>query len=219
MSIFRADGPFCRFLERIANLMILNIVFLLCCIPVVTIGPALTALYYVAMKINLKEEQSILRDFFHAFRLNFRQGLLLFLIVLAIGAFWGVDLYLLFFSSAIPEAHAKWLSCAIVVIGVLLFAPACYTFPILARFHVTLGGCLKASIGTAVAHLPTTISVVAIALIPVMMIFLPMIHILHIVIPVFLLIGFALLAYFQSWFFLRAFRSHTPDAASADSES
>ena len=63
MSLFRLDGPVFRFVERVANLVILNLIFLLFCVPVVTIGPAITALYYVAIKLMRREESGILRDF------------------------------------------------------------------------------------------------------------------------------------------------------------
>ena len=217
MPFFRPGSPIFQFLERVANLIILNVLFLICCIPVITIGPALTALYYVSMKMVRNEEESIIRDFFHAFRQNFRQGLLLFLLALAVSIFLGVDMYLLLYSSAVPNEYVKLLLCATGAIIVLFLMILSYTFPILARFHVTLTDCIKASIGVAFSHLPTTISIIAISFFPLLAVFLSVIQIMQIVLPILLVIGFALMAYFQSWFLLRAFRRHTPEeAAGAD---
>ena len=69
MHFLRIDGPVFRFLETIANLLLLNLLFVICCIPVVTIGPALTATYYVALKIVRQEETGIFQDLVRTKRL------------------------------------------------------------------------------------------------------------------------------------------------------
>lgn len=217
MPFIRPGSHIFQFLERVANLIILNVLFLICCIPIITIGPALTALYYVSMKMVRNEEQSIIRDFFHAFRQNFRQGLLLFLLVLTVSLFLSIDMYLLLYSSAVPDEYVKLLLCATGAIIVLFLMILSYAFPILARFHVTLIGCIKASVGVAFSHLPTTFSVIVISFLPLLAVFLPIIQIMYVVFPILLLVGFALMAYSQSWFLLKAFRRHTPEeAADAD---
>lgn len=211
MSLFRVDSPIFQFLERVANIIILNILFLVCCIPVVTIGPALTALYYVSMKMVRREETGIIRDFFHSCRVNFRQGVLLFLIVVGVGSILASDMYLLLYSSAIPDEYAKILLYVTGALCIVFFMIAVYIFPILSRFHVTVQGCIKASIGVAFCHLPTTVAVIAIALVPFLMLFAPVVQILQIFVPLLLLLGFSAMAYGQSWLLLRAFRRHTPD--------
>ena len=55
-GLFNYDGPLVSFLNRLADLVILNIVFLICCIPVFTIGASLTALSSMTMKMARKEE-------------------------------------------------------------------------------------------------------------------------------------------------------------------
>ena len=62
--IFNMDNKFFTFMGRVADLIILNLLFLLCCIPIVTIGPAITAMYYVTMKMVRNEEAYIARSFF-----------------------------------------------------------------------------------------------------------------------------------------------------------
>ena len=78
---FSMDNKFFQAMGRIADLLILNLVFLVCCIPVVTIGPALTALHYVTLKMARNEESYIIRSFFKSFKQNFRQGLIINLIL------------------------------------------------------------------------------------------------------------------------------------------
>ena len=62
--IFDMDNPLWRFLGKLADLMILNILFLLCSIPIFTIGASLTGVYYVCLKIKEQEEGYIVRNFF-----------------------------------------------------------------------------------------------------------------------------------------------------------
>lgn len=73
-QILNPDNPVIRFLGRLFDLVVLNIIFLLLCIPVITIGASITSLYYVLLKIVRGEDPYILRSFFKAFRQNFFQS-------------------------------------------------------------------------------------------------------------------------------------------------
>ena len=70
-SFFSLDSPLMRFLSRLSDIFILNVLFLLCCIPVVTIGASATALYTVTLKMARNEESYITKGFFKAFKSNF----------------------------------------------------------------------------------------------------------------------------------------------------
>ena len=72
MNFFNLDSPFMRFLTKMADLIILNILYMICCIPIVTIGAASTALYTVSMKAVKNEESYIIRGYFKAFKENFK---------------------------------------------------------------------------------------------------------------------------------------------------
>ena len=74
MSIFAADSKLTVVLNTIGNLMVLNILALICMIPVVTAGSSLTALYTMTMRIVRKEEGSIIRGFFGAFKDNLKKS-------------------------------------------------------------------------------------------------------------------------------------------------
>ena len=62
--LFDPDAPLMRFLSRVADLMILNILWIFLCIPVVTAGAATTALYRVCLNIAAQTDASVIRDFF-----------------------------------------------------------------------------------------------------------------------------------------------------------
>ena len=79
---FNMDNKFFVFMGKVADLCLLNLVLILCCIPVVTAGASLTALYYVTMKMVRNEEAYIFRSFFKSFKQNFRQATVINLIML-----------------------------------------------------------------------------------------------------------------------------------------
>ena len=68
MRIFDLDSPLMRVLTKMADLMLLNLLALICCIPIITVGASLTALHYVALKIVRNEEGYIIRTFFKSFK-------------------------------------------------------------------------------------------------------------------------------------------------------
>ena len=77
---------------RVADLIMLNVVFLICCLPIVTIGASLTALHYVTLKMARNEESYIIRSFFKSFKQNFKQATVINLIMLAVAAILYMDL-------------------------------------------------------------------------------------------------------------------------------
>ena len=87
---FRVGSPFYRFMTLVTNLILLNLVWLVACIPVVTAGAATTAMYSVLFKFVNKEDDDVLKPFWRSFRQNFKQATLLWiphgLIGLALGA-------------------------------------------------------------------------------------------------------------------------------------
>ena len=82
--LFDLESPLFVFLGKLADLLILNILTLICCIPVFTIGASLTAMNYVALKMVRNEETYIVKSFFKSFRQNFRQATLIWLIYLLV---------------------------------------------------------------------------------------------------------------------------------------
>ena len=81
-GLFTPNSRFMRYLNRLADLMILNLLFLLTSIPIFTIGASLTALYSVCFRLGTDREGSTFRDYFAAFKENFRQATSLFLLLL-----------------------------------------------------------------------------------------------------------------------------------------
>lgn len=85
-------------MSRVADLIILNLLCIVCCIPVVTIGPSIAAMFYVTLKMVRNEESYIVRGFFKSFKQNLKQGIVINLIML-------VAALLLYLTSASAAAH------------------------------------------------------------------------------------------------------------------
>ena len=83
--IFNMDNKFFVFMGRVADLMILNILCIICCIPIITIGASVTAMYYVTLKMARNEESYIVRSFFKSFKENFKQATVIWLVALVAG--------------------------------------------------------------------------------------------------------------------------------------
>ena len=83
--IFDMNNTFFRFMSKVADLCILNIICVICCIPVITAGASITAMYYVTLKMVRNEDAYIVRSFFKSFKQNFKQATIINLIMLLIG--------------------------------------------------------------------------------------------------------------------------------------
>ncbi len=130
----------------LANLMILNFLTLLLCLPVVTAGASLTAMHYVLQKLVRGEEGDIMEQYFRAFKMNFRQAMILWIIMLFVFAVLFVDWRIIRMQGdQFPGIVIILLYAAIVVIYLI----SLYVFPVLARYKNTIGGTLKTSFAMA----------------------------------------------------------------------
>ena len=85
-QLFSIDGPVMGFMGQLTDMIFLSLLWLMCCIPVVTIGTSTSAMYYVALKMARGELSGVAKAFFHAFKDNFGAGILYTLIFGAAGA-------------------------------------------------------------------------------------------------------------------------------------
>ena len=94
-QLFNYDNPIMQFISKIFDLIILNLFFLLFSIPIVTMGASLSALYYVCLKLLRGEEPYIWQNFFKAFRQNFKQATVVWVLLLLAFALLGMDFYII----------------------------------------------------------------------------------------------------------------------------
>lgn len=141
-QIFSIDNRFIQLLNKIFCAAWLNILWFLCCIPVFTIGASTTALYYVSFKLVRNEEGNITKQFFTAFRSNFKKATLIWLPLLGLGILFGIDGYVLYH---IRLENVFWTLCGAVLIcaGVVYLIVLLNVFPLFARFENTIPATFK----------------------------------------------------------------------------
>lgn len=167
MKFFSYESPFSQVLLKLSYSCYLNLLWFLCSIPIVTLGAATTALYYTTLKIARGEEEtSLTRMFFRSFRENFRQSTVLWLILLAAGAFLAGDGYILYHlraSSAGPAAVMWTLILALVIAAAVLYTIVLlYVFPLVASVSNTNWAMVKNSFLIGARYLFCTILVFAV---------------------------------------------------------
>lgn len=189
-KLFNFESPLIRFLSRLGDLMILNLLFLLTSVPLVTIGASWTALYCVTLKMVREEEGSIPGSFFRSFRQNFRQATLLWLGVLVLAALLVLDLWVLRGAAGTP---AEIMRTCILLLGLLLLMVLQYLFPGLARFDASIKDTVRNACLLALGNLPKTALMTAASLGAVYLSCLSNLTI-SVSMALFLLLGFSLLA-------------------------
>ena len=95
-SLFNLDNPIWRFMGKLVDVFILTLLWAVCCIPIITIGPASTAVYYVTLKLVRDEESYTVRSFFKSFKENFKQGSVIGIIMTLLLVFFLYDIYAYF---------------------------------------------------------------------------------------------------------------------------
>jgi len=201
MQKFKIDNPFFSLMDKIGDLVILNILWLVCCLPVITAGAASTAMFAVVMKMSAGEDPVIFGTFFKAFKENFRQSTWTFLLFLVSGAFLLVDFLA---APSFPDLVGKLLLIGSAAFGVLWFWALVYSFPVLLTFHAGIKETVQKSLLMSFQNLPSTLAVSFLVLLPIITLFVfPDIAIY--LLPFFLIIGSSCIALGTAWFFNRIF--------------
>lgn len=125
-----------RFLEKAFDLVVLNLLFVLCCMPVVTAGASAAALSRVCLKMVKNEEGPVIREFFQAFRRNWKQSTVLWLFFLGFWILWGWELTSLWNMNSL-------LSGILLLVGAIVLAAMIYVFPLVCRFSNTNAAMLR----------------------------------------------------------------------------
>lgn len=208
-KLFRMDSPLMRFLTKIADLMVLNILFCVTSIPLITIGASWTALYSVTLKMVRDEEGSVSRSYFRSFRQNFRQATLLWLGVLVVLALLVLDIRVL--NGMAGGTAPGLLRVGVEILALLGIMVLQYLFPSLARFEASLADTLKNACMMALAHLPKTALMTA-AAVGAVWITLMNNTTIAVGLMVWPLIGFSLMAFGNSGILRKIFDNYVPKA-------
>ena len=164
MKFFDLDSPLMQVLNKVADLLWLNILTLICCIPIVTVGASLTAMNYMALKIVRNEECYITKGFFKSFKQNFRQATAIWLLFLLAVLVLAGDFYIMKNSGIEFNIVIK------VVIGIvawILTFTWMFVFPVLAKFDNTVIRTIKNAFVMSILQFPKTLLMIVMYALPI----------------------------------------------------
>lgn len=215
-KFFNLDSPFVQFMNRVADLMWLNILFLLCCIPVVTVGASVTAMYYVTLKMVRNEESYITKLFFKSFKQNFLQATAIWIIFITAGFLLFVDYRILSGQMGLNIDNGSVRTVMqVLLIAVFIFYvfTITFVFPLLSKFDNTIKNTIKNAFIMSIRHFPATLGSIALLIIVFLLIYY---------IPIMSMFAFILLfsvsAYVSSLMFVRVFDNYIPKTEETQDE-
>lgn len=153
-NLFNVDNVLFRFMGKLFDVVALNLVFIIVCIPIVTIGPAISALYYASVKSIRRDRSYPIKEFFKAFKRDFKQSCIVGLILILAAAIIYVDIKFVvdFIKNDFTAMRYVYL-----VIGLVISFISVYIFPLISRFSLKLSGLFRLSFYLAIRHLLTTV--------------------------------------------------------------
>ena len=166
MRLFSYDSKFSQIMLKLCYGCYLNLLWIICSLPVFTAGAATAALYDVTLRLAREEEPPLTSRFFKAFRENFRQATILWLILLGVGALLGADGYILYRLSkgttgVVPVVCT--LGLALIIAATIAYVIVLlYVFPLVASVKNTNWAMLKNALLIGIHYLFCTILVFAI---------------------------------------------------------
>lgn len=205
-GLFRFDGPIGRLISKITDLFFLNILWLICCLPIVTIAASTAALHYVTLRMVRDEDSGVFKNFFHSFRQNLKQSVGISLIYVSSGVFLLFVIYL--FNHL--ELGGWYLWSVFLYLALLLhFIVFGYVFPIFAKFENSTGMLIKNAYLMAIRYPVNTLVVTVVNALPLILSYLAP-GLFDRVAVLWLLIMFAVQSYWNASLFRRIFDQFIP---------
>ena len=164
-GLFSTEGKLYRGTSLLADLIVLNLLFLLTSLPIFTIGASLAALSDVTIKMARKEDPKTARVYLASFKSNFRQATLSWLLILAVAALLTVN-----FSISRSAEELTLLRIPLIVLAVLLAGVSIYVFPMIAVFSNPYWKTFRISAVLALGYLPQTIIILIVSALPFLLI-------------------------------------------------
>lgn len=204
MNPLNENSIFNIIFNKLGDIIIANLLFLVCSIPLVTIGPSLTALYHCTLRIVKGNNPGTVKTFFRAFKENFRQSLIVWLGFLAILVVLILNIRFLLSRNSSSGQMFLYLSMAVVAFAVI---GALYIFPVIAAFSNTLKNLLRNAYIFAFMHFPSTIAIAVISILPMYMTYQDL-ELLPLYAFCWFFFGFGLTAEINSYLFYRMFKPY-----------
>ena len=159
--MLQKDGKFVKVLNRIADLVGLNLLAILFCIPIITIGASITAVYGCIFRIQEKREGYLTKDFWKLFKECFRSSTIIYLVGVAVVAMLYLD-YQIFAT----DSRLDILQVLVVAGGILVAEIFTYAFPMESYFENSLKATVKNALLLGISNIPYTLLMLGINVFP-----------------------------------------------------
>lgn len=208
-NLFKLDSKFMQGMNKFADLMYLDILTLICCIPIITIGPALTAMHYVLLKMYRNEGAPITKSFFKSFKENFKQSTVLGLIYVVIAAVLFID----FVYIRQMEDVSLFIEIVVIVAIVLYAFSYVWLFPLQCRYENPIKTTIKNSFMVGALNFPKSFMMILISFAPILIQ-----SITNALTPAVIMLGLSVPAYVQTMLYSRVFDKMEGIERTADGE-
>jgi uncharacterized membrane protein YesL len=185
-------------LGKMADLLWLNVLTMLCCIPLVTIGASMTALHYMSLKIVRNEECYITRGYFKSFKENFRQSTVIWLLLFLVIGILAGDFYIM--RNTELEFHIA-IQVIISAVGILVLFAAMYLFAVQAKFQNKITQTIKNAFVISILQFPKTLLMIVLWVLP-----LAVLLVSDRLIPIVFFFGLSLPAYLSAMLYSKFFK-------------
>ena len=192
-AAFDTDNFLMRISEKVLDIVTVNLLFVVTCLPIVTIGVAKISLYQTVFEVKQSRRVPVVRTYLKVFRQNIKLGFQLGLLELSIVLLSFVDLYLFWGQTALPFQLVK-----AICLGILIFVTIVMlaSYPIAARYDLSWKEVLQKGLILASLNFPWFFLMLIILLLIIMVLYLSAFTLL-LGGSAFILFGFGLLAFLQ----------------------
>jgi uncharacterized membrane protein YesL len=201
MKIISIDSPIMSFLNKVSDIIILNILYIVFSLPIITIGATTTASFAVTSKLIKDGEISIIRAFFSEFKRNFKTSTLCWLIMIIMGSILIFDFLIAFH---FPSTLQITLRIMVVMLGLIYLFTFLYLFQYIANFKSKMLISFKNSILLSIAKLPYTLLFIIIILLCVTITYIAGLFVSG---PFWTLFGFGFIIYLTTPIYSKIFNS------------
>ncbi len=193
--MFHVEGRLFRIIEGFANFVILNILFCICSLPIISIGAAKVAHHHTIKLIINGEEGDIVKQFFECLRCNIKRVTLIWIGYIFCILIGSLDFYVCF-TQKLPIAITVFFTC-IASFVMIISSLIVFCFMILINEnHDNINEILRKSFKVTILKLPQTILLLILDLIPVLGIVFFTTKVFYIL-TFFIVIGFSILEYIK----------------------
>ncbi len=196
-GIFSLDSKLMQAGNKFADLMWLNILTLVCCLPIITIGASFTAMHNVLLKIHRGDESYITRQFFKSFKENFKQSTIIFLIYVLFLIFLIADFSLINDGILQMPKFIKYILYIVSVLGAFSFT---WVFVLQSRYENRIWITIRNSLVIGISKLWYSVMMILFTLIPLLAVYY-----FDIMIPVVFLLGFTVPGILQTMLYSKVF--------------